>query len=813
MSVRLVGRVKLGVALLGLSCFAPGWALGEGLIKELAPRPLEEALEAFSKDTGLQIIYRARMTSGLTSGGAPSGLSNAETLRDILQGTGLQFEFLNDRTVTIVDSKRTTAAAAFGQMSLSQSDVADTSGTRAPTTSSFSDTRAEPPSLEEIVVTAQKRTERLQDVPISISVVGGETLDRSSITSVAEALASIPGVVALESPQSGGNMVAIRGVTASGPLFSGSSPVGYYLDSVPFGFITLSMAPDQSAFDLQRVEVLRGPQGTLYGANAEGGLVRVLTNDANLIDFDIATLGTVSSTDGGGLNYRADAMVNVPLVEGKLAVRAVAGYQDLSGWIDRPAAGEIDSNYGISRNFRLKVNAEPVEGLTIGLSTWSTREFYAAPSTSLGNGTAPGTGTVPEPRSWNYDAYGAKVAYAFQAFTLSSSSSYLKLTNDYRGDLTPFGAPGLFVDGRNDGTVASEELLATSTQASSWRWTLGGMYRDAKEQYNENVPGISPTFLNGDNRSRSTAMFGELGNRFLGEQLEWTLGLRYFHDEVRSRELQITGVPYAPTSADFSSTTPRAVLTWHVTHDAIVYASLAEGFRSGFPEQPAFPQLAPVKPDKLYDYELGAKGDLVSGLLSYDAAVYYYDWRNVQQTLPVQYNFTYLPLPVNGPAASGPGVDLALTVRPARSLEFGATFSWNDLTYDKTQSSGGVVQFNKGDRLNYSAEYTASGFGDYLVPLSEALRAKFSIAANYTSKMQALFPSATAPPAVSEGDSLLFLRLSLALSNSDERIRGMVFIDNATNEHGAYPANQPIPDYTPRPRPRTIGLQLDYRFK
>ena len=103
--------------------------------------------------------------------------------------------------------------------------------------------------------------------------------------------------------------------------------VGYYLDSVPFSLVKSAIAPDFDAYDLQRVEVLRGPQGTLYGANSENGLVRVLTNDADLNNYEFKARSSVSSTDGGGGNYRGDMAVNVPLVDGKLAARLVLGYQ------------------------------------------------------------------------------------------------------------------------------------------------------------------------------------------------------------------------------------------------------------------------------------------------------------------------------------------------------------------------------------------------------------------------------------------------------------------------------------------------------
>src|SRR5687767_1647963 len=140
--------------------------------------------------------------------------------------------------------------------------------------------------LEEIIVTAQKREERLQDVPISISVLSGAELDQLTSDGVLEALERVPGVVATAPMAGSGAQLTVRGVSAGGATFNGSSPIAYYLDSVPFGLVKTAIVPDSNIYDLNRVEVLRGPQGTLYGASAQNGVVRVLTNDANPNEFE-----------------------------------------------------------------------------------------------------------------------------------------------------------------------------------------------------------------------------------------------------------------------------------------------------------------------------------------------------------------------------------------------------------------------------------------------------------------------------------------------------------------------------------------------
>src|SRR4029077_10101721 len=176
--------------------------------------------------------------------------------------------------------------------------------------------------------------------------------------------------------------------------------VAYYLDSVPFGLVRSAVAPDSDAYDLQRVEVLRGPQGTLYGASALNGVVRVLTNDADLSNFDLRARASDSGTEFGGNNYRGDVAVNLPVVENKLAVRGVLGYQNNSGWVDQPDKNGV--NWSELRTYRAKVNAQPTGELSIGLSAWSERDGAGAPS--FGYTYNKTSSLLDQPITNNYDA-------------------------------------------------------------------------------------------------------------------------------------------------------------------------------------------------------------------------------------------------------------------------------------------------------------------------------------------------------------------------------------------------------------------------
>lgn len=816
---------------------------------------LADALEAFANTTGYQLVYRTEVAAGLTTQGADAGLSAKDTLRQLLRGTGLAFAFVNDRTIAIYKASDSVPP----QLIPSKPDVNDNSGTAhsgaagnvrdtgditvthrgllsriagafslvitsmasGTDASNISPDNSQSAKLDEIVVTAQKRDERLKDVPISISVLSGKDLDGSGVVGVTEALSLVPGVVATTNTQGGGTFIAIRGVTSSGPIFSGGSPVGYYLDSVPFSLVKSAIAPDFDAYDLQRVEVLRGPQGTLYGANSENGLVRVLTNDADLNNYEFKARTSVSSTDGGGGNYRGDMAVNVPIIDGKLAARLVLGYQDQSGWIDNQV--QTHTNDAVLRNYRLKINAQPTDELSIALSAWRSDDSYGAPSISDANRFY--AGSIAQPISTLTDAYGVKIGYVFPAFTISSMSSYLRYTNNSNLDLTPIGVTENLVTDFQSREFA-QEVIVNSSPSSVWRWTAGGFYRDGLDLQYQVLPVVLPAPINYSNGSRSYAGFGEIGRRFFGDQLEWTLGARYFHDDVLNRENSSDlGLPNAPlyqATPSFNSTTPRAVLTWYPNPDLTVYASFSEGFRSGFPQDSnvieAAPQFPPVKPDKLYNYEIGTKGDALGKRISFESAVYYIDWKDVQQDLlvPLPGSNVAITALVNGQGASGVGVDGALTVRPTEGLDFGINFNWNDLAFDGPTYSGGQLLFAKGDRLNYSSKNTDGAFADYSFPLaSTGLKGQLSASANYISK-QAVHLMTGSGVLINTGDSLVNVRSSFAVM-STRGWTAKLFVDNLTNRYDGSPeiatSDAASPSLIPRSRPRTIGVQLEYSFK
>ncbi len=675
-------------------------------------------------------------------------------------------------------------------------------------------------NLEEVIVSAQKRNERLQDVPISVSVLAGVELDRATGEGITEALNSVPGVATSVAYQGGNTLLAVRGVSAGGPIYNGSSPVGYYLDSAPFGLVKSTVVPDSNAYDLERVEVLRGPQGTLYGASALNGVVRVLTHDADPDEFALKARTSASGTKGGGTNYRGDMAINVPIIEGKLAARAVGGHQDMGGWIDRP--GGNDANDAEIRTGRLKINAVPTDELRIDVAAWVSKADYGA--MSVAGPTGRRESIVEEPMSTDYGVYSMEIGYDTALFSISSMTSYLDYENESYLDLRPQGSSGTLFT-HLDGKMFAQEIVLNSAHEGAWRWSAGGIYRDAEDGLFQALDAFSLGDMN--DRSKSFALFGELTRVLLDGRLELTGGVRYFEDDVELVENEKSTFSAAPLDplirrdSKFDATSPRLVVTWHPNDDATVYASFAEGFRSGFNQAPWVlelePNFGPTRADTLENYEVGTKGSL-GDRVTYEAAIYFIDWQDVQQTLTVP-GPSDIPVTatINGNSASGVGVDLSVTTQITSVLKLGINLSWNDLGMDRavisypSSAPDGVVLYDKGDRLSFSPEYTAGASLDYQVALGRnGFEGHFAASANYTSQQDWRIILGS-DRVIASGDPMLIARTSFSV-NAPEHWVATLFIDNINNEDG-FPYRSPYGGFTDtRVRPRTIGMQVEYSW-
>jgi iron complex outermembrane recepter protein len=401
--------------------------------------------------------------------------------------------------------------------------------------------------------------------------------------------------------------------------------------------------------------------------------------------------------------------------------------------------------------------------------------------------------------------------------SLTAMTSYLDFTNSGVLNVLPLGLPDTPFVNKYFAHLFAQEINLTSAARGAWSWSAGTMYRNAKDRTYQTIAGVTPAPLDFQDASESIAVYGEVTRRLFDSRLELTGGLRYFSDTVRTQELHdsFTGVPGTPlvdASSKFHRTTPRVILNYRASDSITTFASYAEGFRSGFQQQPNVilgnPDIPPVRADSLRNYEIGAKGRLLEGRLDFDVAVYYVDWQDVQSdNAVIQFGVPVIAL-TNGESASGAGFDVSLIARPIHRLQLGVSFSTNRLEYDEAVLAGTQVLFAKGDRLSLSPQYTAGANADYSFPVGGGgYEVALSASANYTSEQYMKFATG-----FGQADSLLISRASVSLA-SPSKWTASLYGDNLNNEDGIIQkAPFAVPDWALRPRPRTLGLQVEFRL-
>jgi outer membrane receptor protein involved in Fe transport len=499
--------------------------------------------------------------------------------------------------------------------------------------------------LEEIVVTAQKRESTVQNTPISITALTGQDLEDRGITDIASIVQSVPGV-SMRTSGPGQTELEIRGMTSSG---GNSSTVGFYLDDIPMTAPASAqngkVVIDPNLYDLNRVEVLRGPQGTLYGSGSMGGTIKLVPNAPNPNAFDASAEFSLGNTDGGNTaNSTESAMVNLPLSDA-VAVRVVGTLEHLSGWIDRIVIAQPDFPAPINATTRGNVAAAPIaaeyrdvndenlRSARVSLLWNATDRLSFEPSfmyQEIGQAglslidSQPGTDTqyqpydLPEPFLDRINIGSLNVKYHFDFADLTSTASAWRRDENLRQDgteeiATVTGAPIYPSEGGFGPTSPtsleddkskqiSEEVRLASAGNTEFKWLVGWFYQDFESDWNLYVPTPDATPLVGTpdgftqvqpTKILQNSFFGEASYTFL-EQLTATAGLRryYYHGSVNtavSGWLSSSGDgsnDYFSTGERDSGVTPKLNLSYQMDKDLLLYGTVSQGFRPGGGNQP-----------------------------------------------------------------------------------------------------------------------------------------------------------------------------------------------------------------------------------
>ncbi|NIJ37352.1 outer membrane receptor protein involved in Fe transport [Sphingopyxis panaciterrae] len=608
---------------------------------------------------------------------------------------------------------------------------------------------------DEIVVTAQKRSQTLIDVPQSVSVVSGATLERQGATGFADYLKNVPSLQLVQGTPGQGRLV-LRGINTGGV----ASTVAVYVDETPFGSSTAlanasELAGDFDSFDVARIEVLRGPQGTLYGASSLGGLLKFVTNEPSTAGFEAKLLGGVEFTDGGDASYRGAAMINVPLGE-TLAFRASGSYRKQGGTIDSigTAGSNVRSNINDFENYggRASLLWKPGANLSVRLSALFQNLYVDAPGVVEADpatlkplyGGLTQSEYLPTFSNVKYRLYNGTIAYDFGPATLTSATSYGEQLQSFRADYTANLSPVLgtyvYFDQLTESRKLTQELRLASNGGDFLEWMIGGYYTHEKARIFQNlqtaVPGtpgvLTPIDLPYDlavfnlaSRYKEIAAFAN-ATLHLAPWFDIDLGGRYSHNSQRADQVTDGVLLGAAVIDDVRSS--DNVFTWSVAPkikfggQASLYARVAKGYRPGGPNvipigsPPGTPRT--FEPDTVTSYEIGFKGDTADRTASIEAALYHIDWTNIQLAAVVN----GFGVNVNGASARVDGAEIAATLRPAKGFTTSIGFTFTDarLGGDTDPLAVGAV---KGDRLPFTPRYNVNFNADYQWELGSGVTA------------------------------------------------------------------------------------------
>jgi outer membrane receptor protein involved in Fe transport len=627
--------------------------------------------------------------------------------------------------------------------------------------------------LEEVVVTAEKRQQALSDVGVSITALPAATVESFQLVDFEKYFGFVPGLSAdlqgVRDNRGLGN-VGVRGIEDIG--FGGSrNAVGYYLNETPIVIINPRL------FDLERIEVLRGPQGTLYGSSSLNGTIKIVTKQPVVNRFESDVRASAGSVESGGTNYSFDGMVNVPMGD-KVALRLTGSAEELGGYVD---FHELDENLQPTGYIKNDINVERFAGGRIALAIEPADNFSIIPSVNYSKRWGPSDDRfMPElgfeqrfaletPYTNENLLADVTINWNLGSMQLVSSTSYFWLKNDSLWDITdgfafgynpPVRVPELTELGFRDWT---QELRLVSNWDKPLQFVTGVFYKDRKSKNIINVSGVGQpawfgfpipnnTLFTADDEGtvRESAIYFE-GTYHFSPAWALVAGGRWF-DFKYSRYDIFQGIEFLVENQYLSQGTentesgfvPRVRLEYRPANDSLLYASASKGFRPGGGNFPLPPtpgcQSAltavfgkPVEPmeyksDSLWSYELGGKFSWLNNHLAINTALFYIDWRDTQ--VPVSLNegtglCTFSGPTVNLGAVHSKGGELELQAAPFKGLVLSVGVSYIDAAVAEQMSYPGAtfIIAAAGEPMIDVPKWSGSAMVDYSFPLTTSVGA------------------------------------------------------------------------------------------
>ncbi len=606
---------------------------------------------------------------------------------------------------------------------------------------SAAETLEEP--LKEVIVTAEKRPENELDVPTSLQVLSGNQLQAEGALHLADYANQIPGLTFSGAQGPGQGQPVLRGIATGN---DSSALVGIYLDGVPVTAsspvpLDVKFFFDPDIVDIQNIEVLEGPQSTLYGASAMGGLIMFQTKPPDLTQVEANVRVDGSSVDGGASGYGLDGAINVPVVSDTVGLRAAVFYRDDPGFTENNYYGEkninSDTDQGAYVSLRGKISDDletTVSGLLQDMVSDGPDMLYLNPKTlkplygNLGY-----SSPINQPTNIKYETLADVTNLNLHFATLTNTISDVSLSNSSYSDLSLFagllGFPaGDFISYRDhaDSKRFSDELRLVSAPGKI-EWLLGGFFTDEKDSnpvdaFTTNsagmfLPPTSPLFnvytYLADSVYKEEAIYGDL-TYHLTDKVDATVGARYSSDRQSYTAVSsgILGVNNLAGNSSASSTNYLATVRYKPTSDVMLYVRGASAYRPGGPNILNAVEIAagvPTSfgPDTLWDYEAGIKGSGWDHRVTYSADIYHMHWEDVQLNVITQ-GFVAIE---NAASAKSNGAEASVKVVPLDGLSVSLKAAY---TNAEITSSDPAVGFVNGDPLPYAPKVSAAALVDYL---------------------------------------------------------------------------------------------------
>jgi len=688
-------------------------------------------------------------------------------------------------------------------------------------------------SVGELVVTAQRREEKLRDVPQAVSVITSQDIERLGAVQFRDFAATVPGLT-FTTTGAGFSQITLRGVTAGIDL---APTVAVYVDDVPYGssssyIFGSRLALDVGLFDVSRIEVLKGPQGTLYGASSMGGVLKYVSTAPSPSQFGIDVRSGVSSTEHGSMSYDAAATVNAPIND-KVAVRATGFESHDGGYVDNVTLGQKDVNKSDIYGGRLDVLLTPTDRLNIRLSGFAQdiRRDGEAQADFLNNG-LPLVGSLDQKRNveeffrQQFSLGSATINYDLGPATLTSVTSYQTMRVHFLADnptavttiANRFGVAlksvGTLNDVRND--KFTQEVRLASAAKGPLEWVAGAYYTTedgtAIQDYVLTGPAgqtVPNTYFHFEGPVDLSELAGFANLTWhITDRFDISGGLRHSHLKQTIEQIgagPLAGASRAPNTATNDVNTWLADARYHFNDQVMVYARYATGYRPGGPNfvilDPTGKSVGPnsFSADNLKSYEVGLKAETPNHLLGADLSAYHLDWNDIV-VVAVLGGVAYRTNAPGGAAVDG--FEAALTSHPTPQLSLAAS-----LAYEQAQLKADepALAAKKGTTLPNVPRYTAGFSADYVL-VENDLRPTIGAAIRYEGDRHARFGSPYILPHFTTVD----LRAGFTTRNIDWQL----YIHNLTDKRGelsSYLTTATGPKIGIE-QPRTIGVSARAHF-